>query len=125
MPKICKIRACCSLTLANFALQLPRLSLGSLAAAPFDLPEIVIQMRQLFDYSLNFFGELLPLRRIERNLADGARHLHPAAGQLALSAATALLVAEGNVGEALSELGEFLVQRDDIAQRLLYFGPAL
>src|SRR5579863_3083737 len=125
VPKVGEIGAGRGLALADFALQLPRLGLGGLAAAALDLAQIVLEVRQLLDHSLNFFRELLPLRGVERDLANGARNLHPTTDQLALGAAAALLVAERHIREPVGKLGELLVQADHIAQSLLNFSAPL
>ena len=95
--------------LANFAVQFRELGLRGLAITAFQLPQILLQVRKLFDDAFDFLGELLPLRKIERNLADGQRYCHAGARQLALPFAAQLLVAERDWSQLLGNLDQLLV----------------
>ena len=67
------------LALADFAPDFPGFGLRGLARTSFDLAQIRFQVRQLFRDLLDFLGEFLPLRKVERKVADRLRNLHPGA----------------------------------------------
>ena len=82
-------------------------------------------MRQLLHRVLDFLGELLPARRQPGDAADGPRHFHLGAVQLALPPAPHLLVAERNGFQLVDQLLLPLVQRDDLGELAANFGLLL
>src|SRR5579871_1457117 len=111
--------------LANLTLDLARFRLRRLAGTSFQLAQLHFEMRKLFRNALDFLGELLPLRDVERNFADRERNFHASPRQLERPAAAELFVAQRNGVELVGNLSQLLVQHRDLSQVLLDFVAAL
>src|ERR1700681_4847041 len=125
MPQVAKSGSGSLFPLADFALDLFGLDLSGLAAAAFELAQVIIQVRHLVDHPLDFFGELLPLRAVERDGADGPGNLYSGASDPSAGLASQFLVAERNRIQLDGKLTQLFVQRFDVGQLLLDLVPSL